>query len=112
MWDSRPRLSSRAKPGSNGSCNRDGAVLRVWALVFLSSVDNRRMRTITVTDARKRFGALLNAVRQEPIRITRRNRNVVVVVSPEEYKRISGIESVDAIPLRLTRKTTGSRKSR
>jgi prevent-host-death family protein len=57
------------------------------------------MRTITVTDARKRFGALLKAVPQKPIRITRKNCDVVVVVSSEEYKQISGAESFDAILL-------------
>jgi prevent-host-death family protein len=70
------------------------------------------MRTITVTDARKRFGALLKAVQQKPIRITRKNCDVVVVVSVEEYKRISGAESFDAIPLRLTRRLTSSSKPR
>lgn len=80
--------------------------------VFLVSVDNRRMRRITVSDARKRFGALLKAVQQEPIRITRKDRDVVVVVSLEKYKRISGLESVDAIPLSLTRRTTSSLRSR
>jgi prevent-host-death family protein len=70
------------------------------------------MRTITVTDAQKRFGALLKAVQQKPIRITRKNCDVVVVVSVEEYKRISGAESFDAIPLRLTRRLTSSSKPR
>jgi prevent-host-death family protein len=70
------------------------------------------MRTITVTDARKRFGALVKAVQQKPLRITRKNRDVVVVVSVEEYKRISGAESFDAIPLRLTRRMTSSSKPR
>jgi prevent-host-death family protein len=57
------------------------------------------MRTITVTNARKNFGDLLKAVQKEPIRITRKNRDVdaVVVVSVEEYKRISGSKSFDAI---------------
>jgi len=70
------------------------------------------MRTITVTNARKRFGTLLKAVQQEPIRITRKNREAVVVVSREQYKRISGAESFEAVPRRLTPKTTSSWKSR
>jgi prevent-host-death family protein len=70
------------------------------------------MRTIPVTDARKRFGALLKAVQQKPLRITRKNCDVVVVVSVEEHKRISGAGSFDAIPLRLTRRMTNSSKPR
>jgi prevent-host-death family protein len=71
------------------------------------------MRTITVTNARKNFGDLLKAVQKEPIRITRKNRDVdaVVVVSVEEYKRISGSKSFDAISPRLSRRTTNSWKS-
>ena len=81
------------------------------ASVFLHSADDSRMKTMTVTDARKRFGALLKAVQHEPIRITRKNRDVVVVMSIEEYRRISSMMSFEAIPRRLSGMTTNSWKS-
>jgi len=51
------------------------------------------MKTITVTTARKRFGALLDAVQHEPMLITRKNRDASVVISAEEYGRIHGLKS-------------------
>jgi prevent-host-death family protein len=51
------------------------------------------MNTISVTTARKRFGALLDAVQHEPVLIRRKNRDAFVVISAEEYGRISGLKS-------------------
>jgi prevent-host-death family protein len=51
------------------------------------------MRVMTVTEARKRWGALLKIVQHEPVMIRRRGRDVCVLVSAEEYDRIYGIES-------------------
>ncbi|MGO9088529.1 MAG: type II toxin-antitoxin system Phd/YefM family antitoxin [Terriglobales bacterium] len=52
------------------------------------------MRTITVTTARKRFGALLKAVQHEPMLISRKNRDATVMMSAEEYARIRAITSI------------------
>lgn len=51
------------------------------------------MKTITATAARKRFGALLKAVRHEPILISRKNRDATVIMSAEEYARIRGVRN-------------------
>ncbi len=48
------------------------------------------MKTITVTAARKRFGAFLDAVQHEPALIRRNDRDACVGVSSGEYERISG----------------------
>ena len=50
------------------------------------------MKTITVTAARKRFSALLDAVQHEPVLIRRKNRDASVVISAEEYERIQGLK--------------------
>lgn len=48
------------------------------------------MRTWTARDARRRLGALLDSVRREgPQRIRRRDGNVAVVVSDEQFKAMS-----------------------
>jgi prevent-host-death family protein len=46
------------------------------------------MKTVTVTDARQRFGALLDAVEREPVLIRRKDRDVTVIISAAEYERI------------------------
>jgi len=50
------------------------------------------MRFITATAARKRLGALLDAVQKEPVTIRRKNLSVCVIVSAEEYARICGLD--------------------
>jgi prevent-host-death family protein len=53
------------------------------------------MKTITVTAARKRFGALLDAVQHEPVLIRRKNRSASVIISAEEYGRIHDLKSAN-----------------
>ena len=70
------------------------------------------MRTMTATNARRRFGALIKAVQHDPVLVVRRNGDKVVFLSPEEYKRIRGITNIEPARLKLVRKTTDFRKSR
>jgi prevent-host-death family protein len=53
------------------------------------------MKTMTISAARKHFGALLDAVQHEPVLIRRKNRDACVVVSAEEYDRIHGLKSAN-----------------
>ncbi|HEV3307532.1 MAG TPA: type II toxin-antitoxin system Phd/YefM family antitoxin [Candidatus Sulfotelmatobacter sp.] len=46
------------------------------------------MKTVSATDAKQRFAALLDAAQREPVLIRRQNRDVAVIISPEEYERI------------------------
>jgi len=43
------------------------------------------MQTITANEAKTRFGELIDRVQREPVRVTRHNRVVGVMVSPEDY---------------------------
>jgi prevent-host-death family protein len=43
------------------------------------------MQTITANEAKTRFGELIDRVQREPVRVTRRNRIVGVMVSAEDY---------------------------
>jgi prevent-host-death family protein len=43
------------------------------------------MQTITANDAKTRFGELIDRVQREPVRVTRRNRIVGVMVSAQDY---------------------------
>lgn len=46
------------------------------------------MRYISATEAKQRLAALLDAAQREPITIRRQNREVAVVLSPQEYDRL------------------------
>lgn len=55
------------------------------------------MKTVSASDAKQRFAALLDAAQREPVLIRRQNRDVAVIISPEEYQRIrrSNIEELE-----------------
>lgn len=46
------------------------------------------MKSISATEAKQRFAALIDAAQREPVVIRRQNRDVAVVVSAEEYERV------------------------
>jgi antitoxin Phd len=48
------------------------------------------MQTISATDAKQKFAALLDTAQREPVRIQRHDRDIAVLVSAEEYLRLSG----------------------
>jgi prevent-host-death family protein len=48
------------------------------------------MQTVSATDAKQKFAALLDAAQREPVRIQRHDRDVAVLISAEEYKRLNG----------------------
>lgn len=48
------------------------------------------MRTMTAKDAKNNFGLLLDCARAEPVQVNKHGRPVVVVVSVEEFQRLSG----------------------
>jgi prevent-host-death family protein len=49
------------------------------------------MKIVSASAARQHFGAVLKAALREPVFIRRRNGDVFVVISFDEYKRIRGI---------------------
>jgi len=46
------------------------------------------MKTVSATDAKQRFAAVIDAAQREPVRIRRQNRDVAVIISADEYDRI------------------------
>jgi len=63
------------------------------------------MKSISATEAKQRFAALLDAAQREPVVIRRQNRDVAVIVSPEEYERIRGanLDELDRLCERVSR---------
>lgn len=47
------------------------------------------MSTVSATEAKNRFGEVLERARSEPVRIQRNGRDVAVVVSAEQFDRLS-----------------------
>jgi prevent-host-death family protein len=50
------------------------------------------MKNVSATEAKQRLAALLDAAQREPVVIRRRNRDVAVIISAEEYDRIRGVK--------------------
>ncbi len=48
------------------------------------------MKEITARDAQKRFGRLLDAAQNAPVRVTRNGRAVGVVMSMQQFERLRG----------------------
>jgi prevent-host-death family protein len=46
------------------------------------------MQTISATQAKQKFAALLDTAQREPVRIQRHDRDIAVLISAEEYDRI------------------------
>lgn len=46
------------------------------------------MSEITATDAKNKFGQLLEMAQKEPVRIQKNGRDVAVLVSPEQYSAL------------------------
>jgi antitoxin YefM len=46
------------------------------------------MKTVTVTDARNQWDALLESVQQRPVIIQKENRDVAILMSIKDYDRI------------------------
>jgi prevent-host-death family protein len=47
------------------------------------------MKTMSAREAKNGFGLMIDTARAEPVRIEKHGRGVVVVVSVEEYERLS-----------------------
>lgn len=50
------------------------------------------MKTLGASEAKNRFGELLDLARREPIQIAKKGRCVAVVLSIEEFERFSELE--------------------
>ena len=48
--------------------------------------------TIPATKAKTEFGKLIDMARTEPVSITRNGRSVAVMISPDEYEKLSLID--------------------
>ena len=48
------------------------------------------MKTVSATEAKQRFAAVLDDAQREPVVIRRQKRDVAVIMSAEEYDRIRG----------------------
>lgn len=60
------------------------------------------MNYMSATDAKNRFGELLEAARKEPVHVQKNGRDVAVVMSPEEYARLrENVSGVNPLIKRL-----------
>lgn len=72
------------------------------------------MAEITATDAKNRFGQVLEMAQAEPVRIQKNGRDVAVVLSPEEYGKLlaqAGTTKVRPIVEKLMARSIEKRRS-
>ena len=72
------------------------------------------MAEITATDAKNRFGQVLEMAQAEPVRIQKNGRDVAVVLSPEEYRKLveqAGAPKVQSIVENLMARSIERRRS-
>ena len=50
------------------------------------------MKTMTSTEAKQWFWDMLQFIKSEPVKITKRNKDFAVVISSEEYNDLKAIE--------------------
>jgi prevent-host-death family protein len=68
------------------------------------------MPTVSATHAKQNFAAMLDAAQREPVRIQRHERDVAVLMSPQEYEAIRRLRAQELI--RLTEETGRYAESR
>jgi len=72
------------------------------------------MAAMTATDAKNKFGEVLEMVRKEPVRIQKNSRDVAVVLSAEEYAVLAeraGATKVRPLVEKLLARSIERRKS-
>ena len=57
------------------------------------------MKIMSASDAKNRFGQLLDQARSEPVRVQKQGRDVAVVLSPEEFQRLASAAGGAVNPL-------------
>jgi prevent-host-death family protein len=46
------------------------------------------MQYVTATEAKQTLGSILDQVQREPVIIRRQNRDIAVLISPQDYQRL------------------------
>jgi prevent-host-death family protein len=52
------------------------------------------MREVNASEAKGRFGEMLDLTRQEPVAISRAGKRVAVMLSAEEYEQLQSLEDI------------------
>ncbi|MHB2266691.1 type II toxin-antitoxin system Phd/YefM family antitoxin [Aliihoeflea sp. PC F10.4] len=47
------------------------------------------MKSFSASDAKNRFGQLIDMAQAEPVRVQRQGRDVAIVLSPDEFRRMA-----------------------
>jgi prevent-host-death family protein len=64
------------------------------------------MKTMSARDAKNGFGLMIDTARAEPVLIEKHGRGVVVVVSVEEYERLSLTRASEGKAVKAPRTTS------
>ena len=56
----------------------------------LDVLDQTRCAIVSASEAKQRFAAVIDTVQREPVTVRRQNREVAVLLSPTDYRRLTG----------------------
>lgn len=57
------------------------------------------MQIVSANEAKQSLGRILDSAQREPVIIQRHNRDVAVVISPQEYDRLRALNTKDVAQL-------------
>lgn len=85
-------MHAQVSPGGNlptiDEWHVEGAQLRIACPSIVIIIAN--MKQIAATEAKNRFGQLLDAVQSAPVQVTKKGRAVSVMMSTQHYERLRG----------------------
>jgi len=55
---------------------------------------NTLMKNMTSTEARQNFSAVIASVEKEPVTISKKKKDIAVVISPRRYKELKRLEDI------------------
>lgn len=54
-----------------------------------NSANLSAMKSFSASDAKNRFGQLIDMAQAEPVRVQRQGRDVAIIMSPDEFRRMA-----------------------
>jgi prevent-host-death family protein len=63
------------------------------------------MKTMSARAAKNAFGLMIDTARAEPVLVEKHGRGVVMVISVEEYERLTGKPTTDRRPAQTEKKS-------
>jgi prevent-host-death family protein len=93
IWaiDQLPGISSRFSTDRDGISFTGHSIQLGLSVLIGQQHQERPMRYVSATEAKQELAAILDAAQREPVVIRRQQRSVAVVLSMQEYERLTAL---------------------